>query len=73
MRNRVKFEYEFDSRERERWIEFDTGWKIILGKGLDLYRSPGGKKKDPKEDEHREIAATSFLTYVRHNFDLVST
>jgi ATP-dependent Lon protease len=34
-RDRIEFNYVFDNNLHDRWIETDTGWRIILGRGLD--------------------------------------
>lgn len=34
----VKFTYEFDESIHDRFITTDTGWRIILGRGLDIFQ-----------------------------------
>ncbi|WP_300435944.1 BREX system Lon protease-like protein BrxL [Christiangramia sp.] len=34
--------YEFDDFIHDRYIEMDNGWKIILGRGLDIWQRTGG-------------------------------
>ena len=36
----VIFSYSFEKMMHDRWIESDTGWKIHLSRGLDLYQKP---------------------------------
>ena len=35
----IEFDYVFDQALHDRWIETDTGWRIILGRGLDIFQS----------------------------------
>ena len=34
----VNFDYEFSSTAHDRWIDTDTGWRVTLGRGLDIYQ-----------------------------------
>jgi ATP-dependent Lon protease len=43
VQDRINFSYEFDNSLHDRWIEADTGWRIILGRGLDIFQKPEGK------------------------------
>ena len=36
--DQIELEYRFDKTLHDRWIETDTGWKIILGRGLDIFQ-----------------------------------
>ncbi|MCH8525065.1 MAG: hypothetical protein LAT52_10980 [Balneolales bacterium] len=38
----VKFTYEFNEAIHDRSIVLDNGWKIILGRGLDIYQKTNG-------------------------------
>lgn len=38
----VKFTYEFDDDLHDRSIKLDNGWKIILGRGLDIFQKTTG-------------------------------
>ena len=39
----VKFTYAFDSTKHDRLIETNTGWRINLGRGLDLFHRAEGR------------------------------
>src|SRR3990172_2144775 len=41
--DRISLTYRFDTTLHDRWIETDTGWRIILGRGLDIFQKPEGK------------------------------
>lgn len=38
----IKFTYEFDDNIHDRSIQLDNGWKIILGRGLDIFQKTNG-------------------------------
>ncbi|MCG2587765.1 BREX system Lon protease-like protein BrxL [Rhodohalobacter sulfatireducens] len=38
----VKFTYEFDEDLHDRSITLDNGWKIVLGRGLDIFQKTNG-------------------------------
>ncbi|WP_428236550.1 protease Lon-related BREX system protein BrxL [Gracilimonas sp.] len=38
----IKFSYEFDEEIHDRSIQLNNGWKIILGRGLDIYQKTNG-------------------------------
>ncbi len=40
LRYGVKFEYSFDDKIHDRYVETDSGWKINLGRGLDIFYKP---------------------------------
>ena len=42
-RDGIEFDYQFDADLHDRWIETDTGWRIILGCGLDIFQKPDDK------------------------------
>ncbi len=39
----IYFNYSFQKDLHDRWIETDTGWRIVLGRGLDIFQKPEGK------------------------------
>lgn len=36
----IKFIYKFDNNIHDRSVSLDTGWKILLGRGLDIFKKP---------------------------------
>lgn len=42
-RDNIVFNYVFDDTLHDRWIETDKGWRIILGRGLDIFQKPDDK------------------------------
>jgi ATP-dependent Lon protease len=41
--DRVLLNFRFDKSVHDRWIETDTGWRIILGRGLDIFQKSEGR------------------------------
>ena len=39
-RHEIRFIGKFDSKIHDRWIITDTGWRIGLGRGLDIFKRP---------------------------------
>lgn len=52
----LRFTYEFDTKLHDRWIETDHGWKIILGRGLDIFQ---------RYDLRNVLATTYFMQEAR--------
>ncbi|MBV8216445.1 MAG: BREX system Lon protease-like protein BrxL [Verrucomicrobia bacterium] len=40
---KITFSYRFDRTKHDRVIETDTGWRITLGRGLDIFYKPEGR------------------------------
>jgi len=64
----VTFSYEFDENLHDRSITTDTGWKIVLGRGLDIFQNVSSNSFDPSSrmQEFRQVKAFG-ITYVREN------
>ena len=62
----IVFEYEFDRAIHDRSITTDTGWKIILGRGLDFYQYFVNDPFDlgARLQDFRQVKAFG-VTYVR--------
>lgn len=39
----IELTYEFSDKQHDRCIEMDNGWKIILGRGLDIWQKTNGR------------------------------
>ena len=38
--DQIQLDYSIDDSLHDRWIEIDTGWHIVLGRGLDIFQKP---------------------------------
>ena len=60
----ICFEFEFSDTLHDREIEFDNGWVIKIGRGLDIYKSPASKFAIGAWDfDLRECHATTIDIY----------
>jgi ATP-dependent Lon protease len=62
----IKFNARFDDTIHDRSIRADNGWKILLGRGLDIFQKGAGSQFDigSRRQEFRQVVAFG-VTYVR--------
>jgi ATP-dependent Lon protease len=65
VQDRVLLTYEFDDSTHDRMIEADTGWRIVLGRGLDIFQKPEGKFTLGFVDQGKRKCKTTTVTYVK--------
>jgi len=63
--DRIVFAYSFDKDKHDRWIEADTGWRIILGRGLDIFQKPEGKFTLGFVDQTKRRCKATTITYIK--------
>jgi len=63
--DRISFTYSFDRDKHDRWIETDTGWRIILGRGLDIFQKPEGKFTLGFVDQSKRLCKATTITYIK--------
>jgi ATP-dependent Lon protease len=63
----ILFTYEFDENIHDRSIILDNGWKIILGRGLDIWQKTGGWYDVNEYIQEKRICKACEITYVRSN------
>ena len=61
----IDFNYTFDDTLHDRCIETNTGWKIILGRGLDIFQKPGSRFSTEIPDQTKRKCRVTRITYVR--------
>jgi len=62
----IDFDYSFSESIHDRSIKADTGWLIILGRGLDVFQPFDTNWLDPRLRQQRYRAVKEFeLTYLR--------
>jgi ATP-dependent Lon protease len=64
-RDRIEFEFIFNNDLHDRWIETDTGWRIILGRGLDIFQRPDDKFTLGLLDQTKRKCKATTITYTR--------
>jgi ATP-dependent Lon protease len=62
----IKFNARFDDTIHDRSIRADNGWKILLGRGLDIFQKGSGSQFDigARRQEFRQVVAFG-VTYIR--------
>lgn len=61
----IVFTYEFDESGHDRSIVTDTGWRVILGRGLDVYQPFDGNWLNPLVRQQRLRRVKAFeVTYI---------
>ena len=61
----IKLTYEFNPNTHDRFIQSDNGWKIILGRGLDVYQKPEGRFNIAGLRQDKRQCKTCEITYVK--------
>lgn len=62
----IKFNVQWDESIHDRSIRTDTSWKILLGRGLDIFQKGSGSQFDigSRRQEFRQVVAFG-VTYIR--------
>jgi ATP-dependent Lon protease len=60
----IFFTYEFDDNIHDRSILLDNGWKIVLGRGLDIFQKTQGWYDIAEYDQERRQCKSCEVTYV---------
>ncbi|PSR08564.1 MAG: BREX system Lon protease-like protein BrxL [Bacteroidetes bacterium] len=60
----IRFTYEFDNDIHDRSILLDNGWKILLGRGLDIFQKTGGWFDIAEYDQERRQCKACEVTYL---------
>jgi len=61
----INFTHEFDEYIHDRSIEMDNGWKIVLGRGLDIYQKTGGYADITDYIQERRLCKACEITFVK--------
>lgn len=64
-KDQIDFDYTLDSSIHDRWIEADTGWRIILGRGLDIFQKPDDKFTLGFMDQTKRKCRATTITYTK--------
>jgi len=64
-RDHIEFDYVFDNNLHDRWIETDTGWRIILGRGLDIFQKADDKFTLGFLDQTKRKCKATTIAYTR--------
>lgn len=61
----VIFSYEFDEKAHDRSIVMNNGWKIVLGRGLDIWQKTNGWYDISEYIQEKRQCKGSEVTFVR--------
>jgi ATP-dependent Lon protease len=61
----IKLSWDFNPNQHDRFIEADNGWKIILGRGLDIFLKPEGRFNVAELWQEKRKCRACEITYVR--------
>jgi ATP-dependent Lon protease len=64
-RDDIDFEFTFDPNLHDRWIETDTGWRITLGRGLDIFQKPEDKFTLGFMDQTKRKCKATSIVYTK--------
>ena len=64
---RVSFTYTFDRTKHDRMIETDTGWRITLGRGLDIFHRAEGRFSLGFIDQTQRKCKETSIIFARKN------
>ena len=61
----IIFTYEFIENSHDRSIELDNGWKIVLGRGLDIFQKTNGWNDIAEYYQEKRFCKACEITYVK--------
>ena len=61
----VKLSFEFSDTQHDRSITLNNGWKIILGRGLDIWQKTNGRFDIAEYAQEKRKCKEFEVTYVR--------
>lgn len=62
---RIALTYDFDRDQHDRSIKTDTGWRITLGRGLDIFKKPEGRFTLGFVDQTKRECKATTITYTK--------
>lgn len=61
----IIFTYEFTETKHDRSITLDNGWKIVMGRGLDLYQKTNGWYDIAEYSQEKRLCRECEITFIR--------
>ncbi len=62
----IKLTWDFNPNHHDRFIQSDNGWKIVLGRGLDIYLKPEGRFNVANILQEKRKCRACEITFVRN-------
>lgn len=63
----IDFSYEFCETQHDRSIELNNGWKIILGRGLDIWQKTNGRYDLAEYSQERRLCKEFEVTIIQND------
>ncbi len=63
----IFFTYSFDENIHDRYIQPNNGWKIVLGRGLDIFQKTNGRYDMAEIHQEQRQCKACEITYVRED------
>ncbi|MEM0519593.1 BREX system Lon protease-like protein BrxL [Aequorivita flava] len=64
----IIFTYEFDDFIHDRSIVMDNGWKVVLGRGLDIWQKTGGWYDINEYIQEKRLCKACEVTFIKQEF-----
>ncbi len=61
----IIFTYEFDENIHDRSLVLDNGWKIVLGRGLDIFQKTNGRYDIAEYYQEKRLCKACEITFVK--------
>lgn len=61
--NNIEFKFTINDSIHLRWMETDTGWRILMDRGLDIFHKPEGRYASGILDQTKRTCKETFITY----------
>ncbi|MFB9862458.1 BREX system Lon protease-like protein BrxL [Rufibacter immobilis] len=61
----IFFSFEFDENIHDRSIQLNNGWKILLGRGLDIYQKTNGRCDIAEYYQDKRLCKACEITYLK--------
>lgn len=61
----IMFTYEFAETSHDRSIVMDNGWKIVMGRGLDIYQKTNGWFDIAEYSQEKRLCKGTEVTYIK--------
>lgn len=65
LQDKIIFTYSFDPSIHDRSIESDNGWRINIGRGLDIFQKPEGKYSLGFVDQTKRSCKATTINYIK--------
>ncbi|MDC0267838.1 BREX system Lon protease-like protein BrxL [bacterium] len=69
-RNHIKFHYDLHPELHDRSIELDNGWRILLGRGLDIFQKPEGRFALGFIDQTKRKCKATSIGYIKSSREI---